>query len=313
MPLVAALLACTSFLLEDGGRALVGKSYDWDMGQGALLYNQAGAQRWALQLNPDDQPAHWTARHASLTFNQYGRGLPNGGINDAGLVVEALWLDESELPARDLRPSVNELEWIQVQLDNYATVQDVMDHAQELRVSLVHGKVHYFACDRTRTCASFEHIHGQLVVTPGPRVLANHSQARASAWAAKHAGQPRGAGSLQRYTRALRDVRSPPPGEAVAAAFRILDDVRAPRTQWNIVYDLDQLKVHFRTRAEPAIRTVSLEQGVACAGADLADPRAQLKAFGEADNRALLAASLHGLPLPPGTLERVAAHESCSR
>jgi hypothetical protein len=41
----------------------------------------------------------------------------SGGINEAGLAVELMWLDDAEYPADPRIPSFGTLEWIQYQLD----------------------------------------------------------------------------------------------------------------------------------------------------------------------------------------------------
>ena len=75
--------ACTTFMLERGGDRVVGKSYDWHMGQGLVLVNKRGVAKQSLPAKPGDRPAQWLSRHASVTFNQYGREFPAGGMNDA--------------------------------------------------------------------------------------------------------------------------------------------------------------------------------------------------------------------------------------
>ena len=65
--------------------------------------------------------------------------FPLGGMNEKGLVVEIMWLDSSEYPKPDGKPSVNELQWIQYQLDNFATVNDVLSAAAKIRVSKVYA------------------------------------------------------------------------------------------------------------------------------------------------------------------------------
>src|SRR5436305_12805815 len=70
--------ACTTFMLERGGDRVVGKSYDWYMGQGLVLINKRGTAKRSLPAKPSDQPAQWLSRHASVTFNQYGREFPGG-------------------------------------------------------------------------------------------------------------------------------------------------------------------------------------------------------------------------------------------
>src|SRR5258706_3986293 len=102
-PLTVAL--CTTFLVEAGGERAVGKCYDWHLGHGMVVANARGRVKRAIVLAPGERAAEWRAEHASLTFNQYGVELPNGGMNDAGLVVEIMWLDSTVVPAPDAPPA----------------------------------------------------------------------------------------------------------------------------------------------------------------------------------------------------------------
>lgn len=48
-------------------------------------------------------------------------------------------------------------------------------------------------------------------------------------------------------------------GSAVDDAFRVLESAANPSgTQWSIAYDLANLRVHFRTKANPKMRSVAL-------------------------------------------------------
>src|SRR5512138_3484587 len=85
-------LPCSAFLADAAGGPVVGKSYDWRDERGLVVVNKRGLAKRALVLSPRDRPAAWRSRYASVTFNQYGRELPNGGMNEAGLVVEVLIL-----------------------------------------------------------------------------------------------------------------------------------------------------------------------------------------------------------------------------
>lgn len=262
---------CTTFLAPSTAGPVVAKSYDWDNGRGMLIANKRGVAKKALTLKPWDQAATWTSRYASLTFNQYGRELPNGGMNTAGLVVEIMWLNESRYPGRDGRPSLNELQWIQYQLDRFATVAEVVKAAPELRVSRVHAAVHYLVCDKGGACAAFEYLDGQLVITDGASLVApaltNHTYTSSAAHLARHQGfggtraVPGGRRSLARFVRAATMTRSQPVArsEAVEAAFRGLDDVaQGSYTKWQIVYEPADLRVHFRTRDARRVKYVDL-------------------------------------------------------
>jgi penicillin V acylase-like amidase (Ntn superfamily) len=162
-----AALPCTAFLAAFNGAPVIGKTYDWDMGQGLVLVNKRGVAKKAIPLKPSDRPASWVSKYMSVTFNQYGREFPNGGMNEAGLVVEVLWLNTTTYAPVDDKPTVNELQWIQYQLDNFATVAEAVAAAPAVRISQAYGKVHYFMCDESSACATFEGLDGKLSVKSG--------------------------------------------------------------------------------------------------------------------------------------------------
>ena len=324
-------LACTSLLLERDGARLLAKNYDWHNGRGLVLHNKRGVHKRALLLERGAPAATWTSKHASLTFNQYGRELPNGGINDAGLVVEIMWLKRSRYPSPDQRPAVNELQWIQYQLDRFATTAEVVAHAPSLRVAPVHGRVHYLICDAAGRCATAEYLGGKLVMHSGAalphKALTNHPYAEASERAGKYAGlggakgPPGGRSSHARFVRAALAARKPPlrPHRGLlATAFATLNDLsQGSTTRWQIVYDPPARAVHFRTRDARAIKTLRLrdlapdcskpvqmlDMDTRAAG----DASARMKAFDPAANRALVAHGMAQLGPAMGRLTGVIA------
>ncbi len=266
--MVGLVLLCTTFCLSDGTSHLVGKSYDWDMEQGIVVANPRGLHKRALLLN-GGKPAEWDARYASITFNQYGREIPNGGMNEAGLVVEVMWLDETEAPPPDRRPAVGELQWIQLQLDTRASVAEVVRGADTVRVAPIGGKVHYMACDATGACAVFENLRGKMVVTQGrqlaSKVLTNDTYRASLSSLALHQGFggkraiPTGKGSLERFVRAAALVARAAGKPERRKALAVLDSVRnGAYTKWNIVYDPNARRIAFRTRSRPALKEIDL-------------------------------------------------------
>ena len=99
LALAAPAPACTTFCLRDGGRIVFGKNYDWSVGDGLLIVNKRGVARRADAAG-DPRPASWVSRYGSVTFNQYGRDFPSGGMNERGLTIELMWLDGSRYPTR---------------------------------------------------------------------------------------------------------------------------------------------------------------------------------------------------------------------
>ena len=255
--------ACTTFCLHKGPRALFGKNYDWSVSDGLLVVNKRGVEKTA-PLPPPERPARWTSKHGSVTFNQYGREFPNGGMNEAGLAVELMWLDETRWPDADGRPSLGCLEWIQYQLDNFSTVGEVVAHLGDLRVTS-QAKVHYLVCDPSGACATVELLDGKPVHHEGARALANHTYAESASFLARNrgkAGALAGRGSLQRFSRAAATAEKYAKEggkDAVRLAFDTLDDVaQGDYTKWSIVYDLPARRIHWRTLANRSLRHVDL-------------------------------------------------------
>ncbi len=262
-------LACTSFLMQDDKRPLMGKSYDWDLGHGMVMVNQRGREKTGLAAKATDRPPTWTAQYGSITFNQYGREFPVGGMNEAGLAVEVLWNFSAEFPEPDKRPSLNELQWIQYQLDNYASVKEMIAHADSIRIAGLYAKVHYLAVDQQNHSASFSYIDGKLVINEDTLAITNTTLSESLSYLKKFTGFsgklaiPEGKESLDRFviTRSMLTagdqavaVRQP-----IGFAFSVLDAVETPGyTQWKIVYDLASREIHFRTAKNNLPRRIRL-------------------------------------------------------
>jgi penicillin V acylase-like amidase (Ntn superfamily) len=255
--------ACTTFCLHKGPRALFGKNYDWAVADGLLVVNKRGVEKTA-PLPPSERPARWVSKHGSVTFNQYGRELPNGGMNEAGLAVELMWLDETRWPDPDGRPSLGSLEWIQYQLDNFSTAGEVVKHLQDLRVTS-QAKIHYLVCDKSGSCVTVEFLDGKPVHHEGVRALANHTYAASRGFLERNRGKEgalAGPGSLQRFARAATTAEAfaaKGGKDPVRLAFDTLDDVaQGDYTKWSIVYDLQARRIHWRTLGNRSVRYVEL-------------------------------------------------------
>jgi choloylglycine hydrolase len=262
--------ACSTFCIDSPNGPVFGKNYDWDLADGLVVVNKRNVAKTALT---PDFPARWTSKHGSVTFNQYGRGMPCGGINEAGLVIEIMWLDESRYPAVDERASVPELQWIQYHLDTSSSVEEVIAGDGDIRISSdSRARVHFLVTDATGACASVEFLDGKTVVHTGgdmpAKALTNDTYANSAAYLGLHRGfggqapVRRTRGSLDRFVRAAAgagsfDVNGEE--EAVDYAFGILSSVaQGEYTKWSIVYDVPAGRVYFRTLDSPKIRFFDL-------------------------------------------------------
>ena len=264
--------ACTTFHVSGADSQWTGKSYDWHQGHGLLITNKRGVQKTALAIKNSDQTHAWTSKFGSVTFNQIGREFPNGGMNESGLVVEIMWLDSSEYPADDQRPTLNELQWIQYQLDTAETIEDVIKNANRIRLSSLFAKVHYMACDRSGACATFDFLNGNLEIHSGVNLpvstLANNSYADSARVLASYEGFggqrtiPLDSSSLSRFVRASSLALKARPIERAGVfqrGFEILDSVsQGSYTKWQIVYNQTHLEVAFRTREASPTKSIQM-------------------------------------------------------
>lgn len=336
----SAASACTTFCVRDGNRLVFGQNYDWYVAEGVMLVNKRGVARTAHA--PADRGLKWTSRHGSVTFNQYGRDQPTGGMNESGLVVALMWVDGTGYPAPDARPAVGGgTGWIQYQLDNARSVADVIASDSQVRIPRSGSPLHYLVADRDGQVAVIEFRDGKMVVHTGATLvvpaLANDFYAESVAEYKRlgDTGQlaPERIGTQSRFARAASRAVSYRPGvDPVQYVFDTLHEVAqgklaaAPAppahvTQWSIAYDIDKLQIHFRTRAHPAVKTVALASlDFSCVspvvGVDVQQPAGgdvlpRLRAFTGTDNLALVRSAWSQTGMlkltPSSELERIAA------
>ena len=261
--------ACTTFMKEDGGAKLFCKSYDWDQSEGLVMVNKRGVAKTSLLMDLADENAVWTSKYASISFNQYGREMPQGGMNEAGLGIEVMVLGQTQYPPKDDRPVVNELQLVQYCLDNFATIAELAAGLPEIRPTKVQASLHYLACDATGACAAIEYIEGELVLTTGEGLQVNTLTNSTFAASVEYLGLfvgfggelpiPESPGSLDRFVRAsalaLQEAELPEPDEV----FSILAAVsQGDYSKWNIAYDLTVGRMYWRTLTNAKIKWVDL-------------------------------------------------------
>jgi penicillin V acylase-like amidase (Ntn superfamily) len=313
---VSDALACTTFCLKNKGEVLFGKNYDWMIGDGIVFVNKRGVAKFSTAQG---SPAKWVSGYGSVTFNQYGRENPMGGMNEAGLVIELMWLDETKYPAKDARPALDTLEWIQYQLDTSATVEEVLKNSENVRIDSP-VTLHYLVNDKNGDAATVEFLDGKLVAHTGEKLavsaLANDTYEKSWKYAAETESfggakaTPQTESSLDRFTRAAQKTKEfakkeKTEQEAVAYAFDVLSNVAQKQgTQWSIVYDQKRGKVYFRTRLSQSIKSVELKNfDFACGSRvkmfdinskDAGDVTAKFADYTRAANRDLIERSFSG-------------------
>lgn len=154
------LFACSAFFYNSESK-LLAKNFDWHSGNGYLIKNLQGQVKYSYGFRSSNV-AKWTSKYGSITFNQIGKEFPYGGINEKGLTIELLWLSNTQYQDNNNK-EISELEWIQYQLDSYATVDEVIDHINELTIR-PNSTIHYILADKSGNSDVIEFVKGKVVI-----------------------------------------------------------------------------------------------------------------------------------------------------
>jgi penicillin V acylase-like amidase (Ntn superfamily) len=262
--------ACTTFQLQHGKQLVVGKNFDFHTDIGMVIINKRNVAKTAL-LDPPEKPAQWVSKYGSITFNQVGREFPFSGINEAGLIVEIMWLDETRYPDPDDRAAIGELQWIQYQLDNSSSVDEVIKSDTVIRITQS-SPVHFFVGDSRAKAATIEFIDGKLVFHTADnlpvKVLTNHTYQKSLQYLKTRqgfGGQEKYSftrSSLDRFATAAKKIKdyqsfSQPSIPIVKYAFDILSAISQGKvTVWSIVYDVTHSRIYFKTIRENEIKII---------------------------------------------------------
>ena len=257
---------CTTFVLRSGDQIVFGRNYDYFVGYGIVFQNQRNLGKRAPFTVPG--LLSWVSRYGSLTNNQFGKEQPTDGMNEAGLVVALMQLDGTRYPSPDARPAIGCLPWIQYQLDNCATVDEVIRTDARIRISTDSSPLHYLVCDASGDVAVIEFLNGRIVVHRGDSLpvsaLTNSTYDDSVNYLGQHIGFggdspiPQSSRSLDRFVRAADQLLRYDPqisAPLVDYAFSALGAVaQGSFTRWTIVYDVRARAVYFKTRESPTVK-----------------------------------------------------------
>ena len=258
------LFACTTFFINKNGQLIFGRNYDWVTDAGMVCTNLKGLLKTSMQIE-NGETISWASQFGSITFNQYGKEFPTGGMNEKGLVVELMWLDETKYPSADKRPAIGVLQWIQYQLDNCTTIDEVIATDKKLRISPRGSTpLHYLIADANGHAATIEFLNGKMLVHKGNElsfaVLTNNIYDE-SVKAYKNSTL-NGNNSLQRFSEACSMIQKLNSNNItiplIDYSFEILGEVsQGDFTKWSIVYDITNKTIQFKTNRFKQVKTVS--------------------------------------------------------
>jgi len=275
------VLACTSFLMDTPDGPVFGTNLDLFIpGDGLVLINRRGVAKAAPHSGTTGEALEWVSEYGSVVFSLAGNGYAWGGMNEAGMVVTTMQLAAGEYPEADERPAVFDGGLPQYVLDTCSSIDEVLEINSYMRVHDIGPPSHYFFSDAEGNCAVVEYIDGEFVAYHGEslpmKALANGPYERA---VAAYKGEARwwwsnpGASNERVIACHERNTAFDAEGDTSAINYAfgtLMHYVVAGHTRWNIVFDIPEREIYYRTDRSPAFKNISLsELEFSCAGSKL--------------------------------------------
>ncbi len=296
------ILACTRVLWANNGQAiLIGRNMDWA--------NPLNTEIWALAKGlkhnglTGKNTLNWTSKYASLvvtvnnsashitepnpkTINNSSLSATCDGLNESGLAGHLLWLSESGFgEPSQTKPGLAVSLWLQYILDNYKTVNEVVEFTKAANFYIkpctfdsFTASVHLAIEDKSGDSAIIEYLNGQPVIHHGKKytVLTNSPtfdkqliQLKQYTGFGGTKALPGTTAAADRFVRAAFYLNNlPKPNnykESIAEILSVMRNAAQPYgtknvvqpnnspTRWRTVCDLTNQIIYFESSTNPAI------------------------------------------------------------
>lgn len=291
--LVSDANACTRLVyLGVNNHIITARSMDWTVDVGTNLWIfPRGMSRVGAK---GDNPITWTSKYGSVIASAYDAATTDG-MNEAGLVANALWLVESTYPNKnEKKPEISIAAWAQYVLDNYSSVQEAIDSLKKEPFSVITDKVpgderlatlHLSLSDSSGDSAIIEYINGKQIIhhNKSYQVMTNSpsfdKQLVISEYWKSIGGAtmlPGSNSAIDRFARATFYVNAIPKSEdtveAIASTFSVIRNVSVPygistpnqpnisSTRWRTVADQKNKTYFFESAFTPNVFWTDLKE-----------------------------------------------------
>jgi len=296
LPMALQLLpsahGCTRVVYHGANSEVItARSMDWKVDIGTNLWIFPRGMHRTGEAGQNS--LEWTSKFGSVIASGYNISTTDG-MNEKGLVVNLLWLAESEYPEFDRsKPGLALSLWAQYMLDNFATVNDAVDVLEKEPFIVVTAQVpgearlanlHMSISDASGDSAVVEYVNGKQVIHHGGQyqVMTNsptydQQLALVSYW--REIGGtvmlPGTNRAADRFARASFYINAIPKNEdpdmAVASVFSVIRNASVPfgittpdqpnisSTRWRTVADQARLIYFFESALTPNVFWVGLK------------------------------------------------------
>lgn len=270
--------ACSTFKLQKGNKLIYAHNLNQgDLGVPGLVFvNKRGVfklgRTWSeLTTAKRENPSKysWVSRYGSVTFNAFGRDFPDGGMNEAGLFIWEM-NEDPEYPTNTGKPKLDQMNWMQYVLDNFATTEQAVQSASDIEIS--GWGWHFFVGDASGNCAAITFVDGKALVNreksmPVP-ALFNTPYKREMEVASYYHGfggqyevdmtDPQ----VPRFVKTATLIKKYSASEDIVVyGFGMLDSIAVhDKPEWSVLFNVRSNEVYYRTRINPEIKKLALDK-----------------------------------------------------
>jgi len=246
--------------------------------EGQVFINKRGVIKTGISAGPGGARAHWVSKYGSVTLNLAGREFPWSGMNEAGLTLSTMYLPDGRMPDPDDRAPLPLPMWAQYVLDTCASLDEVLAVHPVIRPE-DSSSSHFLISDAQGNCLAVEWLDGKIASYRND-ALPTKAMANAPYWQGADALQRGGKAkwgwsnpgrSTERvataHWRAMTYDSQQQPDRYRYAFDTLTQHVAASHTKWNVVYDISQRLIMFRSVYRPDVKwlrfaDVDFETGV---------------------------------------------------
>jgi penicillin V acylase-like amidase (Ntn superfamily) len=269
--------SCSTFLLSTPDAQLVGHNLDDYIDiPGLVVANPRGIAKENISwqdlttFRSRSRPrVRWVSKYGSITCNTFGREFPDGGLNEAGLYIGEMTLFGTKYPQAVKLPKLYHCQWMQYILDNFETVDQVLASLSQVIMD-GHCQWHFFTADKQGHTAAMEFPGGKTDIHAGEqmpiKVMCNAAYAEEMAHLSEYEGfggtkpvdfeDRQGNDRFVQAAAMLQQYKLNQHQPAVEEAYAILAQLERGNNKWSIVFDLNQMRVYFRTYRANEIKWV---------------------------------------------------------
>jgi penicillin V acylase-like amidase (Ntn superfamily) len=264
-------------MIFNGKNFLIGHNLDMNMEIPGMIYiNKRGLDKESISFVElfdrvtDSLPKlKWVSKYGSVTYNPLGRELIDGGLNEAGLYIGEMSLNQNhQYPVYTNKPKIAVALWLQYILDSFVSVEEVVKFVSEVTLDGKGFNWHFFVTDKNGNQAIIEFINGKTIIYQNDEIpvklLCNNQYSMDMDTLKQYKGYGGNRDiDFKDKSQEYRSVRGAqmlefnkqnPAESDMNYAFDILKHLDFGITKWSIVFDVKNMKMYYRTNKDTDIK-----------------------------------------------------------